>query len=293
MTTNQLKYFVTAAECLNFTEAGKKHFISQTAITQHIHALEEQLNVQLFTRQKRKVELTPAGKVFLEEAKAILERTRIAIEKTEKAANGEVGTLNIGYVKGYEHSEFGKIIKNYHEKYPNFVFSLYRKAHLDLFLELDQQKLDIAFNICYSDSDIDGFEKKNIERYKLYAVLYPSHPYAGLSSIRRYDLRNENFFLTKYFDDKTSRRYEIPEMFIQAGFLPQVIGSSSDMETIMLLVAAGIGVAILPEHAIKYTKQSSDLVFIPLEGEQEYVNVVAFWKKDNDNPALQRFLELL
>ena len=96
MTTNQLKYFVTAATCLNFTEAGKQHYISQTAITQHIHALEEQLNVKLFTREKRKVALTPAGKVFLEEARAILERTRIAIEKTEKAAQGDAGSISIG-----------------------------------------------------------------------------------------------------------------------------------------------------------------------------------------------------
>ena len=65
MTTNQLKYFITAAECLNFTEAAKQHYISQTAITQHMQALEEDLEVKLFDRQKRKVSLTPAGQVFL------------------------------------------------------------------------------------------------------------------------------------------------------------------------------------------------------------------------------------
>ena len=64
MTTNQLKYFITAAECLNFTEAAKQHYISQTAITQHMQALEEDLEVKLFDRQKRKVSLTPAGQVF-------------------------------------------------------------------------------------------------------------------------------------------------------------------------------------------------------------------------------------
>ncbi|MBR5926234.1 MAG: LysR family transcriptional regulator, partial [Firmicutes bacterium] len=72
MTTNQLKYFVTAAETLSFTETGKIHFISQTAVTQHIQALEEQLQVQLFKREKRHIELTPAGKVFLAEARMML-----------------------------------------------------------------------------------------------------------------------------------------------------------------------------------------------------------------------------
>ena len=293
MTTNQLKYFVTAAKCLNFTEAGKVHFISQTAITQHIQALEEQLNVKLFTRKKRRVELTPAGKVFLEEARAILERTRLAVEKTEKAAQGETGTLNIGYVKGYENSQFGRIIKKYKEHYPNIVFGLYRKAHLDLLMQLDKKKIDVAFNICYSDTNIDGYEIKKLGAQRLYAVLYPSHPYANLTSIHRYDLRNDDFFLNKFYDDKSAKSYDMPEMFAKSGFFPHVIGSSSDLETIMLLVAAGIGISIMPEHAIRYVRQCSDLVFIPLEGEHEYLNTVAMWKEENDNPALHRFLEIL
>ena len=106
MTTNQLKYFVTAAKCLNFTEAGRQHYISQTAITQHIQALEEQLGVKLFSREKRKVELTPAGKVFLEEARAILERIRIASEKTEKATANRYNNNNPQrtYIKRHTHN---------------------------------------------------------------------------------------------------------------------------------------------------------------------------------------------
>lgn len=293
MTTNQLKYFVTAAKCLNFTEAGKQHFISQTAITQHIHALEEQLNVKLFTREKRRVELTPAGKVFLEEARAILERTRIAIEKTEKAAQGEEGSLNIGYVKGYEHSHLGSIIKRYHEQYPNILFGLYRKAHLDLLMQLDKGKIDVAFNICYSDTDVEDYAIKKIGTQRLFAVLPPSHPYANLTSVHRYDLRNDSFFLTKFYDDKSAKSYDIPEMFAKSKFIPHVAGSSSDLETIMLLVASGIGISIMPEHAIRYVRQSTDIVFIPLEGEHERVDIVAMWKKENGNPALSRFLDIV
>ena len=147
MTINQLKYFVTAANCLNFTEAGKIHFISQTAITQHIQSLEDQLGVKLFTREKRKVSLTPAGKVFLVEARAILERTRIAVEKTEKAALGESGNLSIGYVKGYENSGFGASLKKFRDTHPNIEFSLHRHAHLDLTMKIDKNELDIAFTI--------------------------------------------------------------------------------------------------------------------------------------------------
>ena len=130
---------------------------------------------------------------------------------------------------------------------------------------------------------------------RLYAVLYPSHPYAQLSAIRRYDLRNDSFFLTKFYDDANARDYGylLPEQFADSGFIPKVVGRSSDIETLLLLVASGIGITIVPEPAIHYVKQSNDLVFIPLEGEHEYIDVMAIWKPENDNPALKAFLELL
>lgn len=295
MTTNQLKYFITAAECLNFTEAGKQHYISQTAITQHIQSLEEQLGVKLFVREKRRVELTPAGKVFLGEARAILERSKSAIEKTQKAATGFSGSLNIGYVKGQENTNFGSLVKEFYQLHPTISFQLFRKPHLDLFLDLDRKKLDIIFNICYGNTNLEGFEYKHITSCKLYAVLYPSHPYAQLSAIRRYDLRNDAFFLTKFYDDPNARDYGylLPEQFADSGFIPKVVGRSSDIETLLLLVASGIGITIVPEPAIHYVKQSNDLVFIPLEGEHEYIDVMAIWKPENDNPALKAFLELL
>lgn len=293
MTINQLKYFVTAANCLNFTEAGKIHYISQTAITQHIQSLEEQLGVKLFTREKRKVFLTPAGKVFLEEARAILERTRIAVEKTEKAASGDSGMLNIGYVKGFENSGLGACLKKFHDTYPNIEFYLYRSAHLDLLMQLDKDEIDIAFSIIFPGAEIPGYVTKRIDIQRLYAVLYPSHPFANQKSIKRSDLSNEHFVLTQFYDNKMAESYHTPKLFVESGYLPNTIATSSDPETLQLLVSTGIGISIMPEHAVKYVRQSDALVFLPMEGEGEYLDVVAFWKKGNDNPALKKLIELL
>lgn len=295
MTTNQLKYFITAAECLNFTEAAKQHFISQTAITQHMQALEEDLEVKLFDRQKRKVSLTPAGQVFLTEARLILERNQAAITRTRKAAEGISGSLNIGYVKGQENTHFGNLLKDFSTANPGIFFSIYRQAHLDLFLELDQGCLDAAVNICYKTTEIEGFKTMPVAVQRLFAVLPATHPYAQLSSINRYDLRNEHFLLTKFYDNPRAKKYNyiVPEQFAKSGFVPKIVGKSSDIETLMLLVAAGLGVTIVPESAIKYVRQSSDLVFLPLVGDYEYVDIVVVWKEDNKNPALPFFLNLL
>ncbi len=295
MTSNQLKYFVTAAETLSFTEAGKRHFISQTAITQHIQSLEEQLGVKLFVREKKRVQLTPAGEIFYMEAKAILERTRLAVDRARNAADGISGSLRIGYVKGQGFSLISPLIRKFYLQNPSVIFSLFRQAHLDLLMNLEQNRLDFVFNIAYGDTDLSGFSFKKISSDRLYAVLPPGHPYAQLSSIRRYDLRSEPFLLTKYYDDPAAKSYGniIPDKFGESGFIPKVDSRSSDAETLMILVSAGIGITILPESIVRTLGPSTDLSIIPLEGEHEHVDVLAIWKPDSANPVTQVFCDFL
>ena len=295
MTSNQLKYFVTAAETLSFTEAGKRHFISQTAITQHIQSLEEQLGVKLFVREKKRVQLTPAGEIFYMEAKAILERTRLAVDRARNAADGISGSLRIGYVKGQGFSLISPLVRKFYLQNPSVIFSLFRQAHLDLLMNLEQNRLDFVFNIAYGDTDLSGFSFKKISSDRLYAVLPPGHPYAQLSSIRRYDLRSEPFLLTKYYDDPAAKKYGsiIPDKFGESGFIPKVDSRSSDAETLMILVSAGIGITILPESIVRTLGPSTDLSIIPLEGEHEHVDVLAIWKSDSANPVTQVFCDFL
>ena len=99
MNINQLKYFISVAEYRSFTKAANQFYISQTAITQQIQALEESMGVTLIDRSRRPIMLTPAGNVFLNEARAILERMDMAVSRVRDASTGLVGTLRIGYTK--------------------------------------------------------------------------------------------------------------------------------------------------------------------------------------------------
>ena len=120
MNLNQLEYFVNAAETLNFTSTAKKFYISQTAITQQIKALEEHLGEELFYRKNKKLSLTPVGKVFYQECKAILIRTSDALEKVHLAANGIIGDLRIGVIDGYEKTNISDSIRNFHNEFLMF-----------------------------------------------------------------------------------------------------------------------------------------------------------------------------
>ena len=295
MTTNQLKYFITAAETLSFTEAGKLHYISQTAITQHIQALEEQLGVKLFAREKKRVHLTPAGEIFYMEAKAILERSKIAVNRARNAADGISGSLNIGYVKGQCFSRITPLIKKFYLQNPSVKFQIYRQAHLDLLMNLEKGKLDFIFNIVYGNTDLTNYSYQRIGRDRLYAVLPPGHPYSQLSSIRRYDLRDEPFLLTKYYDDPSAKKYGhvIPDKYAESGFIPRIDSRSSDAETLMILVSTGIGITILPESIVSSLRHSTDLSFVPLEGDHEYVDILAIWKDNTVNPVTHVFKDFV
>lgn len=293
MTTNQLTYFISVAECLNFTEAAKKHFISQTAMTQRIQTLEDQLGVRLFDRSRRHVELTPAGKVFLQEARAILEMEHRALEKVEAAAAGISGSIQIGYVKGYETSDFRHVLKTFHENHRDISFELYRENYLDLLLHLEQGKYDVILDICYNDTDLSAFAQKVVASYPLYAVLYADHPLAGHNALYRNELKNERFLLSKFYEDPMAIGYMLPDKYADSGFIPKVAATSPDIETLLLMVAARSGITILPENALGQVKSSADYAVIPLIGAHEHIEVKAIWKKENQNPALSKFLELL
>ena len=116
MNRNQLKYFVAAAETRSFTKAAEQYYISQTAVTQQIRLLEESLGCALFDRSTRPVSLTPAGKAFLLDAKAILERMSRAAERVHDASTGLSGTLRVGYVRGYERSDLSILMRRFHQQ---------------------------------------------------------------------------------------------------------------------------------------------------------------------------------
>lgn len=291
MNIQQLKYFLAVAKFLNFTRAAEKYYISQTAITQQIKSLEEQLGVKLFNRDKRHVELTPAGVVFLEEAKVIINTINQALTRTQAAATGLFGNLNIGFVKGYEHSKFPEKIQLFKSLNRNINLFLERCSPISLYEDLLKNSYDLIFNFDFISENNLEIEKKIIERVPLVAVLYKNHPLAKKNFLSRDELKEELFIVNKINYLKNDGTEKILENYIKLGFIPNVIYESSDIETMLILIGSGIGISILPEYTKDILKESN-LVFIPLKGKDEYVDIFAFWKKENHNPILKRFLEL-
>ena len=294
MNLNQLKYFVAVAEYRSFSKAAEQYFLTQAAITLQIQKLEETVGVQLIDRQTRPISVTPMGKIFLQEARGILMRMDAAVQRAREASSGITGTLRIGYTKGYEHSDLTMKLRKFHHDFPNILITCYRCDTDALATGLISGEYDVIFtwdstNICNDES----VEYRLQEEVRLVVALYGSHPLAQRTSLTRADLRNEtNLFMSpSNTGDSVGDEYFI-RLYQNAGYYPNILLRSNDVESVLMMVSAEEGISILPISCVRRLTEVDNLVFVPLLGEDETEKILAVWRKDNHSPSLRHFLEL-
>lgn len=295
MNINQLRYFVAVAEQRSFTKAANQYYLSQTAVTQQVRALEETLGVQLLDRNSRPVSLTPAGSVFLTEAKAILERMNSAVSRARDASTGLVGSVRIGYTKGYERSDLSNKLRAFHRDYPNILLTCFRCDTDMLAAGLLNGEYDIIFTWDSTNIRQDSQVKlRLVERARLVVALYGSHPFARRTALRRSELKNETIlFMTPSSTGASFGDDHFMQLYQQAGYLPNILLRSNDVESILMMVAAEEGISILPSFVTGKLVNAENITFVPMSGEKEQVEIIAAWRRADDNPLLSRFLESL
>ena len=295
MNINQLQYFISAAESHSFTKAAAQHYISQTAITQQIHMLEKKLGVALFDRKSRPIALTPAGQTFLRDAKAILERFNQAIDHVQEASVGLAGTLRIGYTKGYERSNLYELLRTFHLKYPNILITCHRSDTDQLAAGLLKDEYDLIFT--WDSTELvkdETISHRFIERSPLMVALCKNHPLAQRTSLNRRELRQENIlFMSPSGTGESVGDSYFYKLYQRAGYQPNILFRSSDAESILMMVAAEIGISILAYYITKKLIDADNITFIPLRGEHEHMEITAAWKNENNNPLLHRFLDTM
>lgn len=295
MNLNQLKYFAAVAEYRSFTKAATQYYLTQTAVTQQIRSLETSVGAELIDRSKRPVSLTPAGIVFLKDAKAVIERMDTAFLRAKEASAGLVGSLRIGYTKGYERSNLSGYLCSFHRSHPNILLTCFRNDTDALAAGLLNGEYDIIFtwdstNLC-NDQRV---EWKLVEQARLVAALYNSHPYAHRPFLRREELKNETILYMSPSGDRTSFGDSyFMQLYQNAGYQPDILLESADAESILMMVAAEEGISILPSYMTNKLIHADNLVFIPLEGKQEVEEIHAIWLKENSSQALAQFTESL
>ena len=289
MTLQQLRYFITLGQYLHFGEAAKACFISQPSLSQSITDLETELNLKLLDRSSRRVELTPAGKVFYSDAQEIIKNADEAIIRARRADSGLDGAFKIGTLGGLSSVEFLTTIADFKNKYKTIDIMLMQSNMKSLNMGLLQGSLDVAltreFDIIHHSQEL-MWATLFQSRYGI--VLRKDHPLAQCDTIQLPELKDEPFILVD--KDVSPNAYNVSiQICTSRGLEPRILYTEPTLEIVCALVKAGMGISVQPDCALTYGEDK--LKFIPIEGEDTYSDVVLAWRRRNMNPIVPLFLE--
>lgn len=284
----QLRQFVAVAEHLNFGRAARALHISQPPLSRSIQGLEAKLGARLFERSRRKVELTPAGLWFLEEARNVLARIERASRAVAEMAAGGGGTLRIGFVTIAGYSVLPGLLKRFKSALPGVTLAL-RELVTEAQLEaLAADDLDVGFVL--PPLPARAFDSIVVHREALVAALPARHRLArdrGPLAVR--ELAEEAFVMVP---PNLARGLADVVLGVcsRAGFAPRVAQEAVQMQTVVSLVSSGLGVAIVPASLLKLKR--SGMVYRPLRDAHPRVELRLAWRRDARSLPLQRFVEL-
>ena len=287
MELRHLRYFVAVAEELHFGRAAARLFIVQPSLSQQIQQLEEELGLPLLRRTKRSVELTDAGKVFLTEARKVLDQVQEAKRATQRASRGEIGRLVVGYISSSTYDLLPITLSAYRERFPEIDVALRELTTQEQIRALEGEVIQVGLlRLPINDPTL---QVEVIRREPIVCVLPEGHPLALHKQIAMPLLANEPFVLQSR--QRGGGYYaQLINLCLTSGFSPNVIQEVTEMHTIVSLVAAGMGISLVP-LSIKNIR-SQGVVYRKLEGAEVLTEMAVAWLRNSRSTIVQNFLQV-
>lgn len=288
----QLRYFVTVAEEMHFGRAAIKLHMTQPPLSQTIQSLESMLGVQLFRRTSRSVALTPAGIALLPEAQRILQQTAALPDLMRRATSGASGRLSLAFVSTADYSVLPPFLREFRESYPGVEIDL-REATTDVQLDdLMQGRIDVGLLI----PPIPDKAKSQLDYLPVLSEPLILAAPKGLKALRGKQsvaLQALVELPLIIFPRRIAPAFHdaILACYRDAGLTPHIGQEAIQMQTIIGLVSAGMGIALVPQSVSNLKRPGVD--YKPLANKTPLVETGLAWRRDNASPVLNAFLELL
>lgn len=288
MDLRQLRYFQAVAEELSYSRAAERLRIAQPALSRAVQEIEAELGGPLLDRNRRRVSLTPAGKVLLREASILFERWEEAMRRVKRTAAGEEGELRLGYIGPPTQPFLGRLLAEYRQRYPLVAVHLEERTPERVWEMLAKGRLSAAFTRPVSTPPASGLRTIILRRERFGAVVPPSHALATRKNLSWKRLAGEPLIVLARREGVGSHD-GVLNACRQAGFTPRLAYTPSLIGTILSYVEAGAGVGIVPESV---ATPDLPLKFVPLQPVVT-IALVLVWQEAEDTPAVQRFRELV
>ncbi|WP_020651690.1 LysR family transcriptional regulator [Massilia niastensis] len=288
----QLRHFVTVAEELHFGRAAARLHMTQPPLSQSIAGLEELLGAPLFLRNRRQVNLTPAGSALLPEARRILDEAGALPELVRRVASGEAGRLALSFVTTAGVSVLPAILRGYSAAYPKVRLVL-QEATSDLqFEELLQGRIDAGFVI----PPLPGRQDSLLDYLKIVEEPLVLCAPGGLDALRARGpvrLRDLPPLPLLIFPRAVAPALHdaVLACFRAAGVTPVIGQEAIQMQTIVSLVSGGMGLALVPQSVSNLMRPGVE--YRALADPTPLAETGLAWRRDNDSPVLKGFLDLL
>ncbi|MGY6270946.1 LysR family transcriptional regulator [Achromobacter denitrificans] len=289
MELRHLKYFVAVATELHFTRAAQRLGIGQPPLSQQIQQLEREIGTPLFVRDRRGVALTEAGEAFLAEAQQVLDGAERAKVAARRIANGEVGTLSLGFtVSASIHPFVPRLIRTYRSSYPGVAVSLAENSTLELVRRVQHGSIDLAF-VRAPTADMPGVRVETLLSEPMLAVVPSTHALAGRQSIDLCELADDTFI---FYPRKVGVGLynAVVQACEAAGFTPSEGIEAPQLTSVVTFVAAGMGVSVIP--ATMSQLQAEGVCYLPLSGQPPIANLAIAYRGKAPSRALSYAISL-
>jgi len=281
-----LEYFIVVAEELHFGKAAVRLNMTQPPLSQQILLLEKELGVKLLERSKRHVELTNAGKAFLGEVRRVFEQLERAQAAAKRAEMGMIGKLVLGFVGSAMFDILPMVVRAFQEQFSRVELIL-REMPTPMQIEaFHRNEIDVGF---IRTPVVDPLlSLRSVHQESCIAVVSKMHPLSARDSITMDNLKNDPFIVIER-DVFPSWYDDILTKCRVAGFSPIIRQEVKEIQSIIGLVAAGLGVSIVPRSTANL--HARDVVYLNIEGGAPQAEMSIAWRTDDKSPVLKHFLE--
>lgn len=286
----ELECFVAVAEELNFSRAARRLNISQPPLSRQIQSLEQKLGTRLLTRNTRTVTLTPAGILFLEDARQILTQLDGAAAAVRRAAGGEVSRLRLAFVGALLDESFVKVLQSFRQRRPHCQIHLVDLSPAEQLEALRAGQLDGAFVGAPPWKPPKNVSIVVWKREPLMVALWERHSLVTAKSVSFSALKSENWVMVSRSAAPAFRR-QFERLCAAAGMRPRVVRESGRVAAVLTMVAAEQGVSLLPESISRLVHPG--VVFQRVKGAGLAFDHAFVFRAGESNPAVNEFRQLL
>ncbi|SCM81160.1 LysR family transcriptional regulator [Sporomusa sphaeroides] len=271
----RLTYFIEVAEQLSFTKAAKVLHVSQPSISKMVRSLEDELGVTLIDRSARRIKLTDAGQTLYERGRRILESLKTVASDLDDLTKGQKGRIRIGIPPMVETSFFAIAIGEFKKNYPNIIIDLVEVGSKAVEDMAEDGEIDIGVVVLPVRNKTD-FSMFAFTKDPIWLIVHPEHRLAGQELVHIADLEDEPIVM---FRKDFALHDHIVEKCREHGFMPKVLCESSQWDFMVEIVAAKLGVALLPK--VVCDKLGAGVVTaLPIAEEISPWHLAVMWKKD-------------